>query len=95
MQYLVIAYDNEGALERRLESREAHIEGARKLMNEGKIIDAGALIEDDMMVGSTLFVDFENDEEIDEWLLNEAYVKNNVWNMDEFQMVPVKLLPKQ
>ncbi|MFX4277385.1 YciI family protein [Aliarcobacter butzleri] len=95
MQYLVIAYDNDGALERRLESREAHIEGARKLMREGKIIDAGALIEDDIMVGSTLFVDFENDEEIDEWLLNEPYVKNNVWNMDEFQMVPVKLLPKQ
>ncbi|RZV15713.1 YciI family protein [Aliarcobacter butzleri] len=94
MQYLVIAYDNDGALERRLESREAHIEGARKLVSEGKIIDAGALIEDDMMVGSTLFVDFENDEEIDEWLLNEPYVKNNVWNMDEFQMVPVKLLPK-
>ncbi|MCT7570397.1 YciI family protein [Aliarcobacter butzleri] len=94
MQYLVIAYDNDGALERRLESREAHIEGARKLMSEGKIIDAGALIEDDMMVGSTLFVDFENDEEIDEWLLNEPYVKNNVWNMDEFQMVPMKLLPK-
>ena len=95
MQYLVIAYDNDGALERRLESREAHIEGARKLMSEGKIIDAGALIEDDIMVGSTLFVDFENDEEIDEWLLNEPYVKNNVWNMDEFQMVPMKLLPKQ
>ncbi|MBF7071562.1 YciI family protein [Aliarcobacter butzleri] len=94
MQYLVIAYDNDGALERRLESREAHIEGARKLMSEGKIIDAGALIEDDMMVGSTLFVNFENDEEIDEWLLNEPYVKNNVWNMNEFQMVPVKLLPK-
>ncbi|MCT7910156.1 YciI family protein [Arcobacter lacus] len=94
MQYLVIAYDNDGALERRLESREAHIEGAKKLINEGKIIDAGALIEDDVMVGSTLFVDFDNDEEIDEWLLNEPYVKNNVWNMDEFQMVPVKLLPK-
>ncbi|MCR1816471.1 YciI family protein [Aliarcobacter butzleri] len=94
MQYLVIAYDNDGALKQRLESREAHIEGARKLMSEGKIIDAGALIEDDVMVGSTLFVDFENDEEIDEWLLNEPYVKNNVWNMDEFQMVPVKLLPK-
>ena len=94
MQYLVIAYDNDGALERRLESREAHIEGARKLMSQGKIIDAGALIEDDMMVGSTLFVDFENDEEIDEWLLNEPYVKNNVWNMDEFQIVPMKLLPK-
>ena len=46
------------------------------------------------MVGSTLYVDFETDEEIDEWLENEPYVKNNVWNMDEFQIVPVKLLPK-
>ena len=50
MQYLVIAYDNENALDRRLESREAHIEGARKLMAEGKILNAGALIEDDVMV---------------------------------------------
>ena len=95
MQYLVIAYDNENALERRLESREAHMEGARKLMAEGKIINAGALIEDDVMVGSTLFIDFETDEELDEWLENEPYVKNNVWNMDEFQIVPMKLLPKQ
>lgn len=95
MQYLVIAYDNDNALERRLEVREAHLEGVRKLMAKGKIIEAGALIEDDMMVGSTLYVNFENDEEIDEWLLNEPYVKNNVWNMDEFQIVPIRLVSKQ
>lgn len=95
MQYLVIAYDHDDALDRRLEVREAHVLGARKLMDEGKIISAGALIEDDVMVGSTLLVDFETDEEIDEWLENEPYVQNNVWNMDEFQMVPVKLLPKK
>jgi uncharacterized protein len=94
MQYLIIAYDHEDALERRLEARDAHIEGAKKLMAEGKIIDAGALIEDDTMVGSSLFVDFENDDEINEWLENEPYVQNNVWDMDEFQIVPVKLLPK-
>ncbi len=94
MHYLVIAYDNDNALARRLESREAHIEGARKLMVEGKITNDGALIEDDVMVGSTLYIDFESDEEIDEWLENEPYVKNNVWNMDEFQIVPMKLLPK-
>ena len=94
MQYLIIAYDNEGALERRLEVRDAHVAGAKKLMAEGKIIDAGALIEEDVMVGSTLYVDFETDEELDEWLTNEPYVKNNVWNMDEFQIVPMKLLPK-
>lgn len=95
MQYLVIAYDNDGALEKRLEVRDAHVEGAKKLMAEGKIIDAGALIEEDKMVGSTLFVDFESDDEINEWLENEPYVTNGVWNMEEFQIVPVKLLPKQ
>ena len=94
MQYLVIAYDNENALERRLESREAHIEGVKKLISEGKIINAGALIEDDVMVGSTLYINFETDDELDEWLENEPYVKNNVWNMDEFQIVPMKLHSK-
>ncbi len=94
MQYLIIAYDCEGALEKRLEVRDAHVKGAKRLMDEGKIIQAGALIEDEQMVGSTLFVDFENDDEINEWLENEPYVVNGVWNMDEFQIVPVKLLPK-
>lgn len=94
MQYLVIAYDNENALERRLEVRDAHIKNAKQLMKEGKIIQAGALIEEEQMVGSTLYVDFENDDEINDWLSNEPYVQNNVWNMEEFQIVPVKLLPK-
>jgi len=94
MQYLVIAYDNDGALEKRLEVRDAHVEGAKKLIAEGKIIEAGALIEEDKMVGSTLFVNFENDDEINEWLENEPYVTNGVWNMEDFQIVPVKLLPK-
>lgn len=94
MQYLVIAYDNEGALEKRLEVRDAHVAGAKDLISKGKIIDAGALIEDDKMVGSTLYIDFENDDEINSWLDNEPYVTNGVWNMEEFQMVPVKLLPK-
>ena len=94
MQYLIIAYDNEGALEKRLEVRDAHVEGAKALMAEGKIINAGALIEEDQMVGSTLFVDFENEDALNEWLENEPYVQHNVWNMDEFQIVPVKVLPK-
>ncbi|PPK60318.1 YciI family protein [Malaciobacter marinus] len=94
MQYLIIAYDNDNALDKRLEVRDAHVQGAKKLMAEGKIIEAGALIEEDQMVGSTLFVNFENDDELNEWLESEPYVTNNVWNMDEFQIVPVKLLPK-
>lgn len=63
-------------------------------MASGKILSAAALIDEDKMVGSTLVVDFENDNEMDLWLDNEPYVKNNVWNMDEFQIVPIKVLPK-
>lgn len=95
MQYLIIAYDNDNALDKRLASREAHVEGARKLMAQGKIVNAGALIEDEKMVGSTLLVDFDTDDELDEWLESEPYVVNGVWNMEEFQIVPIKLLPKQ
>ncbi|RXJ80301.1 YciI family protein [Arcobacter sp. F2176] len=94
MQYLIIAYDNDNALDKRLEVRDAHVAGAKKLIAEGKIINAGALIEEDQMVGSTLFVDFESEDELNDWIDNEPYVTNNVWNMDEFQIVPVKLLPK-
>jgi uncharacterized protein YciI len=94
MQYLIIAYDHDDALQRRLDARDAHLQGAKKLMAEGKIVNAGALIEEDKMVGSTLYVNFEDDDALNEWLESEPYVVNNVWNMDEFQIVPVKLLPK-
>lgn len=94
MQYLVIAYDHQDAEKRRLEVRDEHIKDAKKLMSEGKIISAGALIEDDKMVGSTLFVDFKDDEELESWLENEIYVKNRVWDYENIQIVPVKLLQK-
>ncbi|MGJ0353112.1 YciI family protein [Aliarcobacter cryaerophilus] len=94
MQFLIIAYDYDDALERRMQSREQHIINTKKMMESGNIVSAGALIEDDKMVGSSLFVDFDTDEELDLWLEDEPYVVNRVWNMDEIQIVPVKLLPK-
>jgi len=93
MQYLVIVYDYENALEKRLEVREAHLEDAKNLIKEGKIISAGALIEDNKMVGSTLYIDFETKDDIEQWLKVEPYVVNKVWDMDKFQLMPVKLLP--
>ena len=94
MQYLVIAYDNDNALEKRMAAREAHIEGTKKLIAEGKVINAAALIEEDQMVGSTLFVNFDTEDELNAWLDQEPYVVNDVWNMEEFQIVPVKVLPQ-
>lgn len=94
MQYLVIAYDYDDALERRLEVRDEHVKSTKELMAKGNIINAAALIEDDKMVGSTLFVEFENDDKLEEWLENEPYVKGKVWNYEEIQIVPVKLISK-
>ena len=46
MQYLVIAYNHDNALEKRLAAREDHLSIAKDLISKGKIINAGALIED-------------------------------------------------
>ena len=94
MQYLVIAYDNDNALDKRMEARPAHVEGTQKLMAEGKIISACAMIEEDEMVGSSVLTNFDTEDELNTWLENEPYVKGGVWNMDELQVVPVKVMPK-
>jgi len=94
MQYLVIAYDYDNVLDKRMEARPAHVEGTQKLMAEGKIVSACAMIEDEKMVGSSVVTNFANDDEFNDWLENEAYVKAGVWNMDEIQVVPVKVMPK-
>lgn len=94
MQYLIIAYDNEGAIEKRMEARPVHLETTQKLMSEGKIVSACALIEEDEMVGSSVLTNFETEDELNAWLESEPYVISGVWNMDEIQIVPVKIMPK-
>lgn len=94
MQYLVIAYDHDNAIDKRMEARPAHVEATQKLMSLGKIVSACAMIEEDKMVGSSVVTNFENDDEFNEWLENEPYVKAGVWNMEEIQVVPVKVMPK-
>lgn len=94
MQYLVIAYDKKNVLDKRLEVRDLHVKGARKMIEEGRIINAAAFIEDEKMIGSTLFVDFDTKEELESWLENEPYVKNGVWDMEKIQILPIKVLPK-
>jgi uncharacterized protein YciI len=94
MQYLVIAYDNENALDKRMASRPAHVEATQKLMAEGKIVSACALIEDDVMVGSSVVTNFDSEDAFNDWLENEPYVKGGVWDMEEIQIVPIKIMPK-
>lgn len=94
MQYLVIAYDNDNALDKRMEARPEHVTATQALMKEGKIISACALIENEKMVGSSVVTNFPTEEEFEAWLENEPYVKGNVWDMENIQIVEVKVMPQ-
>ena len=78
MQFIITAYDGENMLEKRMAVRPRHLEGMAKL---GKhIICAGGLPDDDGKPrGSVLILDFEDRASVDDYLRNEPYVIENVW----------------
>lgn len=82
MQFVVTAYDgtDEEAPQRRAKAREAHLDGARKLQESGNLIAGGAILDDDdAMIGSTLYMDFESRAALDAWLESDPYVTGDVW----------------
>lgn len=94
MQYLILAYDykDKEALNRRMRTREAHIELGDQLRSEGKLIFGVAILNDERtMIGSMLVAEFENREKLDEWLKVEPYVTGNVW--EKIEVKPCKVGP--
>lgn len=88
MQFILKAYDGEGVLEKRMEVRPRHLEGMKKL-NE-YIICAGGLLDDDgKMKGSVLIMDFESRKELDDYIANEPYVLEKVWEKIEIENINV------
>lgn len=83
MHYLVIGRDGADALERRQEQRTAHLEGVKKMKEEGKILYAVAMIEQGKMVGSVMVMNFATTSELEEWKSTEPYVVGNVWDSIE------------
>lgn len=95
MQFLVTAYDGTDAeaANRRSISRPAHLEGAQVLKEAGNIIAGGAILDDnEQMIGSTLYVDFESREALDEWLNIDPYVTGGVWQ--DISVLPIRLAIK-
>ena len=88
MQFLIIAYDGEGQLNKRLEVRPRHLEGMQRLGDH--IISAGGLLDEDgKMKGSALILDFDSREELDEYLANEPDVVEKVWERIEVEPINV------
>lgn len=83
MQFAILGYDHkdEKALERRTAVRDEHLKNAKKMTEEGELLFASALLDDDgNMNGSIMFVEFPTEEELrKEWLDSEVYVTGKVW----------------
>ncbi|GAB3905416.1 YciI family protein [Larkinella knui] len=82
MRYVLHAYDytDEQALDRRLAVRPNHFDGARQLKAAGHFILGGALLDPDgKMIGSMMLLDFDSEEQLNNWLQTEVYVTGKVW----------------
>lgn len=91
MQFMVKAYDGEGMLERRMQVRPRHLEGMKVLGKQ--IICAGGLLDDTgKMKGSVLVLEFDSRAALDEYLTNEPYVVEGVWEKVEIEVMNVVLV---
>ena len=91
MQFIITAYDGENMLEKRMAVRPRHLEGMAKL---GKhIVCAGGLLDDEgKPSGSVLVLDFEDRAALDEYLRNEPYVAEQVWEKIEVETLNVVIV---
>ena len=88
MQYIIKAYDGEGMLDKRMEIRPRHLEGIERIKEH--VICAGGLLDDEgKMKGSVLIMEYESREQLDEYLANEPYVQENVWQNIEVERMNV------
>lgn len=85
-QFLILAddYTDAHAPDRRLAVREKHLERMRVEKAAGRFIIGGAKLDDERrMVGSMLLVDLPNIVEVEQWLNEDVYVTEKVWEKIE------------
>ena len=81
-QYLVTGYDytDEGALERRMNIRPHHLDGAKSLKESGNYVLGGAVLNDEgKMIGSVMVLQFESEEGLEAWKQSEPYITQKIW----------------
>lgn len=75
MQFVITAYDGAGMLEKRMEVRPLHLEGMERLKEH--LIAAGGLLDDEgKLKGSVLIMEFQNRDEVDEYLATRYTSRN-------------------
>lgn len=91
MQFMIMAYDGEGMLDKRMEVRPQHLEGMKAL---GKhVVCAGGLLDGEgKLKGSALVMEFDDRAGVDEYLANEPYVKAGVWQKIDIETMNVVIM---
>lgn len=92
MQFIVIGHDgtDDGALERRMAARDAHLQCCADSVSSGnQLIGAAMMDENGKMNGSCMIMDFESREALDEWLQREPYIAGKVW--ERVEVIPCKV----
>ena len=85
-QYVIIARDgnDEKAPDRRMEVRPVHLAGAAKLKASNNFVIGGAMLNDaGQMEGSVMILQFETEEQFNDWYKNEPYITGGVWKTIE------------
>ena len=91
MQFIIKAYDGEGMLDKRMEVRPRHLAGMAKL--GAQVICAGGLLDEaGRMKGSALVMEFPDRASLDEYLSDEPYVVEGVWQRIEVETMNVVLV---
>ncbi len=82
MQFLIVAYDglDDDALNRRMAAREAHLALVETNKAAGHAKYGAALLDESgKMIGSMMVVEYENQEALENWLKDEPYITQRVW----------------
>ena len=91
-QYLITAFDgtHENALNHRMNIRPYHLEGVKKMKENGNFIIGGAILDGEgRMIGSTMILQFEDPEELQNWIDSEPYIQQKVWK--KFDVKPFRV----
>ena len=91
-QFIVIGMDgkDEGALERRMAARDAHLKVCADSVQSGnQLIGAAMMDENGKMNGSCMIMNFDSRADLDEWLKREPYIAGKVW--DKVEVIPCKV----
>jgi len=96
--FVVSCTDHEGTLEQRIASPPAHLARLEQLNAEGRLIVAGPMPKQPGnpqagFYGSTLIVDFDSREDLDDWLKEEPYLKAGVYSQVDVKPF-IQVFPK-